>query len=87
VPGGLQYRGEYLVPVGAALRQIFRDTLAGPGARPRRRRLARHRARLHRDRHDGAIREDLAALGVQHDVFISEAQLVRRASWSRPRPC
>ncbi len=78
VPGGLQYRGEYLIPVGAALRQIFRDTLAAPGANPA---PAERWLDTVRDftvtAMMGAIREDLAALGVQHDVFISEAQLVR----------
>jgi arginyl-tRNA synthetase len=78
VPGGLQYRGEYLVPVGAALRQIFKDTLAGPGATPA---PAAQWFDTVRDftveAMMSAIREDLAALGVQHDVFVSEAALVR----------
>jgi arginyl-tRNA synthetase len=78
IPGGLQYRGEYLLPVGAALRQIFKDTLAEPGAKPA---PAERWLDTVRDftvtAMMGAIREDLAALGVQHDVFISEAQLVR----------
>ncbi len=30
VPGGLQYRGDYLVPVGQALAAEFGDGLAGP---------------------------------------------------------
>jgi arginyl-tRNA synthetase len=78
VPGGLQYRGEYLIPVGAALRQIFKDTLADPGAKP-----AGVERWLDTVRDFtvtammSVIREDLAALGVQHDVFVSEAQLVR----------
>jgi arginyl-tRNA synthetase len=78
IPGGLQYRGEYLVPVGAALRQIFKDTLAEPGARPA---PAERWLDTVRDftvtAMMAAIREDLAALGVAHDVFVSEAQLVR----------
>ncbi len=78
VPGGLQYRGDYLVPVGAALRQIFKDSLAEPGARPA---PAGRWLDTVRDftvtAMMAAIREDLAALGVQHDVFVSEAQLVR----------
>jgi arginyl-tRNA synthetase len=78
IPGGLQYRGDYLVPVGEALREQYGDALA-PGAMPadpanwidavRSFAVARMME---------AIREDLAALGVEHDVFISEAELVRR---------
>jgi arginyl-tRNA synthetase len=77
IPGGLQYRGEYLVPVGAALRQIFKETLAEPGALPA---GPGHWLDTVRDftveAMMGAIREDLAALGVQHDVFVSERQVV-----------
>jgi arginyl-tRNA synthetase len=78
VPGGLQYRGEYLVPVGAALRQIFKDTLAGPGARPAAPAQWFDTVRdFTVEAMMSAIREDLAALGVRHDVFVSEAALVR----------
>ncbi|OYW08936.1 MAG: arginine--tRNA ligase [Rhodospirillales bacterium 12-71-4] len=77
VPGGLQYKGEYLVPVGIALRQIFKETLAEPGAMPA---AATHWLDTVRDftveAMMSAIREDLAALGVQHDVFISERAIV-----------
>jgi arginyl-tRNA synthetase len=77
IPGGLQYRGEYLIPVGAALRQIFKDSLAEPGARPA---AATHWLDTVRDftvtAMMSAIREDLAALGVQHDIFISEREVV-----------
>ncbi|MCO6420018.1 arginine--tRNA ligase [Siccirubricoccus sp. KC 17139] len=82
VPGGLQYRGEYLIPVGEALRERFGDSLAtrdeihGIGMAGPDHWLATVReftvARMME-----AIREDLAALGVVQDVFISEAQLVR----------
>ncbi len=79
VPGGLQYRGEYLIPVGVALRQIFKDTLAEPGAKPA---PAERWLTTVRDfavqAMMAAIREDLAALGVHHDVFISEAELVQQ---------
>ena len=82
VPGGLQYRGDYLIPVGAALMARHGDALAqadgavgwaaaGPDTW----------LDIVRETTVGlmmdAIREDLAALGVQHDVFISEAALVR----------
>jgi arginyl-tRNA synthetase len=79
VPGGLQYRGEYLVPVGAALRQIFRDTLAAPGATPAPAELWFDTVRdFTVEAMMSSIREDLAGLGVQHDVFVSEAALVRQ---------
>jgi len=77
VPGGLQYRGEYLVPVGQALAAAHGSALAGPGftiADP-----ALWFATI-RDFAIAAmlasIREDLASLGVTHDVFSSERALV-----------
>jgi arginyl-tRNA synthetase len=78
-PTGLQYKGEYLIPVGAALRDEHGDALAGPGATvaPPERWLETVRsfaiAAMLR-----AIREDLAALGVAQDVFTSERALVER---------
>jgi arginyl-tRNA synthetase len=78
VPGGLQYRGEYLIPVGEALRERFGGTLAEPGGLPA---GTSHWLETVRDftvaRMMESIRGDLAALGVAQDVFISEAQLVR----------
>ena len=81
VPGGLQYRGEYLVPVGAALKDRHGDALAAPdsafGFAP-----AGPETWLDLVRDSTvalmmeAIREDLAALGVQHDIFISERAIV-----------
>ncbi|MFC4170320.1 arginine--tRNA ligase [Teichococcus aestuarii] len=77
VPGGLQYRGEYLVPVGEALKAAHGDSLA-PGARPAEAALWLDTVREFAvSEMMAAIREDLAALGVEHDVFISEAKLVR----------
>ena len=76
VPGGLQYRGEYLIPVGEALRDRFGDSLA-PGAR-----IAAPDTWLPTVRDFAltmmlaSIREDLARLGVRHDVFSSERALV-----------
>ncbi|NGM21996.1 arginine--tRNA ligase [Roseomonas stagni] len=76
-PSGLQYRGDYLVPVGVALRQIFKDTLSGPGATPADPSLWLDTVRdFTVEAMMSAIRDDLAALGVQHDVFISERQVV-----------
>jgi arginyl-tRNA synthetase len=76
-PGGLQYPGEYLVPLGASLATAHGGTLAGPGltiAPP-----ATWFA-LVRDfavtTMLAEIREDLAVLGVKHDVFTSERALL-----------
>ena len=73
VPGGLQYRGEYLIAVGEALAETHGAALATPAktiADPdlwfetvRDTALAMMMA---------GIREDLALLGVTHDVFHSE---------------
>ncbi|ONG51878.1 arginine--tRNA ligase [Pseudoroseomonas deserti] len=77
VPGGLQYRGDYLVPVGAALKETFGDSLA-PGAKPAEASLWLTTVREFTvAAMMESIREDLAALGVAQDVFISEAQLVK----------
>ena len=81
VPGGLQYRGEYLVPVGAALKERHGDALASPDG------IFGHAAAgpdvwldIVRDTTVGlmmdAIREDLAALGVRHDAFVSEREII-----------
>ena len=76
VPGGLQYRGEYLVPVGEALKVAHGDALA-PGAVPADPELWLSTVREFAvDEMMAAIRDDLAALGVEHDVFVSEAALI-----------
>jgi arginyl-tRNA synthetase len=81
VPGGLQYRGDYLVPVGTALKErhgnalaqadgVFGYAAAGPDIWLD---IVRDTTvQLMMD----AIREDLRALGVAHDVFISERAIV-----------
>jgi arginyl-tRNA synthetase len=81
VPGGLQYRGDYLVPVGEALKHEFGDAFADKDETHKWGMLGPDQwlemvrgftvARMME-----AIREDLAALGVQQDVFVSEARLV-----------
>ena len=77
VPGGLQYRGEYLIPVGAALATQYGDALAGPEAT-----IAAPDVWLFTVREFTiaammeAIREDLAVLGVAPHVFTSERALV-----------
>ena len=77
VPGGLQYKGEYLVPVGAGLAAKFGTTLAGPDAT-----VADPAGWLDRVRDFTVaamllgIEEDLVLLGVGHDVFTSERALL-----------
>ncbi|MCB8874791.1 arginine--tRNA ligase [Acidisoma silvae] len=83
-PNGLQYRGEYLIPVGEALFRDFGASLATPdlGVAPadlwfetvRDRALAMMLAE---------IREDLALLGVQQKVFSSEAALLASGATNR----
>jgi len=83
-PTGLQYKGEYLIPVGEALRAEHGDALAGPGltiADPARWfETVREFAVAAMMR---SIREDLAALGVQQDVFTSERALIERGEADR----
>jgi arginyl-tRNA synthetase len=76
-PGGLQYGGDYLVPIGEALAQTHGATLAGAHATiaPPEKWLDTVRdftiARLL-----AGIRADLALLGVTHDIFFSERALL-----------
>jgi len=83
-PTGLQYKGEYLIPVGEALRDKFGPSLAGPGA------TAADPALWFDTVRDFAvsammdsIRDDLGALGVSFDVFTSERALVERGEADR----
>ena len=84
VPGGLQYRGEYLVPVGQALHAAHGAALAGPGGT-----VADPAGWFDTVRAFAveammaSIREDLAALGVSHDVFSSERALVEAGAPDR----
>jgi arginyl-tRNA synthetase len=77
VPGGLQYRGEYLVPVGEQLTKTYGASLALPD-----RGIAAPEVWLDivRDFTIGAmlgeIRDDLHALGVTQEIFSSERALV-----------
>jgi len=77
VPGGLQYRGDYLAPVGQHLAEVYGPALAGSEAT-----IADPALWLDtvRDASIAAmmvsIREDLALLGVRPDVFTSERALV-----------
>jgi arginyl-tRNA synthetase len=76
VPGGLQYRGEYLIPVGQTLAELHGSTLASPNggvAAPE------TWIGLVRDFTIDAmmreVRTDLGRLGVAQDVFSSERAL------------
>jgi len=77
IPGGLQYRGEYLIPVGEHLARVHGAALAQPDLG-----IAAPEIWLDAVRDTtidmmlAAIREDLALLGVQQDVFSSERALV-----------
>jgi arginyl-tRNA synthetase len=77
VPGGLQYRGEYLIPIGEELAVEFGDALADPG-----REVAAPHVWLDLVRNFTiaqmmrGIREDLALLGVAQDVYFSERSLL-----------
>ena len=81
MPGGLQYRGDYLVPIGEALAARFSDSLAGPGLGAADPALWFDTIRAFAtDAMLASIREDLAALGVGFDRFSSGARVagVRR---------
>ena len=87
VPGGLQYRGEYLIPIGERLAKQYGASLALPDAG-----IAAPEVWLDivRDFTIGAmmqeIREDLQLLGVDQDVFSSERAMVdKRRSGRRCR--
>ena len=72
IPQGL-YPGDYLVPVAQAIAATRRRSLAGRS----RGGLARAvRARAASTPMMALIRDDLAALGVRHDVFTSERGLI-----------
>ena len=77
VPGGLQYRGDYLVPIGAAL-AAQGDELAGPGLTIAPPELWLDAVRAFAiEQMLAGIREDLDALGIQFDLFSSELALLR----------
>lgn len=78
VPGGLQYRGDYLVPIGLRLAAEHGAALASADlgiAAPETWLDAVRDFAIDAMMQD--IREDLALLGVQHDVFLSERGLVQ----------
>ena len=83
IPGGLQYGGDYLRDVGRALAEAHGDAFA-PGAMPADPEFWLDAVR------DFAIaflletiKEDLARLGIRHDVFRSERALVESGAADR----
>lgn len=84
VPGGLQYRGEYLIAVGQALAEAQGSRLAadGGGIAPPALWLDTVRgfaiAAMMRE-----MRDDLDRLGVHHDMFVSERALVESGAVDR----
>lgn len=72
VSGGLQYGGAYLIPIGEALAEAYGDKYVDAAED--------NWLQLFRDfavaRMMDMIRDDLAALGVRHEVFSSERQFV-----------
>ncbi len=83
-PTGLQYKGDYLLPVGEALAAAHGDGLAGPGL------TVADPARWFETVRDlavetmlASIRTDLDALGVRFDVWTSERALLERGEADR----
>jgi arginyl-tRNA synthetase len=72
VPGGIQYGGDYLVPVGYLLAERFGDRFVDE---PESVWLGPFREQALASMMELII-EDLALLGVRHDVFTSERKLV-----------
>jgi arginyl-tRNA synthetase len=81
VPGGLQYRGDYLIPVGEALARDYGHALAGHNAAIAEPELwfdtVREATVAEMMRQ---VREDLAMLGVSQDVFTSERALLEHGA-------
>jgi arginyl-tRNA synthetase len=77
VPGGLQYRGEYLIAVGETLAARFQAALATPNLGIAAPGIWFDTVKdLTIDAMMTEVREDLRLLGCQHDVFSSERALV-----------
>ena len=77
VPGGLQYRGDYLIEVGRALAARFRDSLATPDKTVAAPELWLEIVKdFTIDAMMTEIREDLRLLGVQQDIYTSERALL-----------
>ena len=77
VPGGLQYKGEYLIPVGERLKAEHGLTLATPDRTVASPDLWLDTVKdLTIEAMMTEIREDLRLLGVQQDIYSSERKLV-----------
>jgi arginyl-tRNA synthetase len=84
VPGGLQYRGDYLIPVGNTLAAAHGASLAAADLTPAPPALWLDLVRdTAIETMLASIREDLAALGVVHDVFTSERALLQSGAADR----
>nr|WP_240810620.1 arginine--tRNA ligase [Formicincola oecophyllae] len=76
-PNGLQYQGDYLVPVGQALRERFGASLAGPDGAPAAPETWYDKVKpVVLDAMMAAIKRDLEDLGIKHDRFTSEAAML-----------
>lgn len=77
-PQGLQYQGDYLIAVGEALAQDYGQSLASEEGGVANQAvwfdIVRQVALAHMM---AAIKEDLAALGIHHDLFSSEADVLK----------
>jgi arginyl-tRNA synthetase len=77
VPGGLQYKGEYLIAVGTALADRYQAALATPDLGIAAPDLWLDTVKdLTIDAMMTEIRDDLRLLGVQQDIYSSERKLV-----------
>ena len=84
VPGGLQYRGDYLVPVGEELARTHGPALATPDRQIAAPELWFDTVRdFTIDAMMRAMKEDLAALGIHQEVFSSERALVEAGAPDR----
>ena len=84
VPGGLQYRGDYLVAVGAELAARHGDSLAAEGLGIAEPSLWLDTVRdFTIEANLAAIQEDLATLGVRQEVVTSERALLASGAVAR----
>ena len=81
VPGGLQYRGDYLIPIGQQLAATYGTSLAQPDLRIAAPELWLDTVRdVTIDAMMAEIRGDLHALGAEHAVFSSERAMLHHGA-------